>query len=379
MKLTKSILVLMSLSLAGISCGSSDSDDDGTGGGGNGNTDGELVLNTSTNAIKSDGKDYSDFTVYMGDTDVTKDAEIYLVSQTPTVLPSTRYTSTQEGNVAFFASYGDKVSAQTIVKVLSEIPDLPTDDQPANLSFKRRVLALQLTGTACPNCPYMMGSIQEVLKTDVAEKVLFTAIHSYNYDDIMYNKTVAAMGQAYGNGYYPGIGCNMRKEVLNAVGSVDITAGKLKTMINSAYEGNAKAGISASVLRSGNQIIVKASVKASQAGKYRIGAWVLENGIYAKQANSGVTGDYDFDTHNNVVRAAAGVNGDYDFSGDDLGNIKAGETKSFVMTMPVSNEWVLEKCKVVLFVSTPDEGTAKKFYVTNATLCNIDQVVKFEY
>lgn len=375
MKPTKLIFTFMALATISFSCSSSDPDPtpDPT----PGPVDGGIVLDISTNAIKSDGKDYCDFNVKAGDTDVTDKAEIYVVGTT-TPLTSARYTSTQQGNVSFFASYNGNVSSQVNIKVLPEIPELPTDAQPENTNFKRRVLALQFTGTACPNCPYMIGAIHEVQKTDVAEKVLFAGIHSYNYDDIMYNKSAAAIGQSFGNGYYPGVSCDMRKEVLNAVGSITLTASKLETLINNAHADNARAGISGSVIRSGNQIIVKASVKAAQTGNYRISAWVLENGIYAKQSNSTGVTSYDFDTHNNVLRAvASNVN---DYTGDDLGEIQSGATKSYVMSINVDSEWKLEKCKVLLFVTTPDAGgSAKKYYVNNAVLCNLDQVVMYEY
>lgn len=378
MKLTKVLFLFCALALTGSSCSSSNDEEEKETPGGT--TEGELALSLSTNAIKSDGKDYCEFIVKAGETTVTEGVTIYQVENNSTPLSSMRFSSTQEGTYTFFASYGDKVSSQVSVMVLSTIPDMPIDPQPENTSFVRRVLALQFTGTGCPNCPYMIGAIKEIQKTADASKVLFAGIHSYNYDDIMYTKTVAAIGQAYGNGYYPGVGCNMRKNVQNAVSSINVTMTKLQSMINEEYAATAKAGISASAIKSGNQIIVKADIKAAQAGQYRIGAWILEDGIYARQSNNGVTGDYDFDTHNNVVREISGQNGDYDFTGNNLGDIAAGKTKSYVMSFKINSEWNLQNCKIVLFVSTPDvSGSAKKFYVNNAILCNIDQVAKFEY
>ena len=382
MKRTKVFFLCCALALTGMSCSSSNNEGENENPGGNGGTtEGELTLNLSTNAIKSDGKDYCEFIVKAGETTVTEGVTIYQIDNSnSTPLSSTRFSSTQEGTYSFFASYADKVSSQINVIVLPVIPDMPVDPQPENTSFVRRVLALQFTGTGCPNCPYMIGAIKEVLKTTDASKVLFAGIHSYNYDDIMYTKTVATIGQAYGNGYYPGVGCDMRKNVQNAVSSISVTASKLQSMINEEYAASTKAGISASAIKSGNQIIVKTNIKAAQTGQYRIGAWILEDGIYAKQSNNGVSGDYDFDTHNNVVREVNGQNGDYDFTGNSLGNITAGETKSYVMTFKINSEWNLQNCKLLLFVSTPDAtGSAKKFYVNNAILCNIDQVAKFEY
>lgn len=377
MQLRKLFFLFLALSVTGISCSSSDNGEDDNQGDGDSN---EITLTTSTNAIKSDGKDYCEFTVKAGDTDVTQGVEIYRVDNPSSPLSEMRFTSTQEGAYKFFAAYNGKVSSQISIEVLSTIPELPVDPQPSNLSFRKRVLATQFTGTGCPNCPYMIGAIHEVAKTEDAAKVLFAAIHSYNNDDIMYTRTVATIGQTYGNGYYPGISCNLRKNVLNAISSISVTAQKLKTMINEEYSaGEAKAGISASAIKAGNQIIVKANVKAAVTGQYRIAGWILEDGIYARQSNNGVTGDYDFDTHNNVVRTVNGQSGDYDFTGNSLGEISAGQNKSFVMSFPISSEWKLQNCKILFFVSTPDDSSAKKFYINNAILCKIDQVTAFEY
>lgn len=377
MKRIKTLFLFCALALAVSSCSSDDDETDVSGG----TTAGELTLSLSTNAIKSDGKDYCEFIVKAGETTVTDGVTVYQVGSNTVPLSSMRFSSAEEGTYTFFASYGDKVSPQVSVMALSAIPDMPVDPQPENTSFVRRVLALQFTGTGCPNCPYMIAAIKEIQKTEEASKMLFAGIHSYNDDDVMYTRTSAAIGQAYGNGLYPGIGCDMRKHVQNAVRDIQATKTKVLEMINEEYAAApAKAGISASVMKNGSQIVVKADVKAAEAGKYRLGAWLLEDGIRARQANGGVTGDYDFNTHDNVVREVSGQNGDYDFTGNDLGHIAAGEAKSYVMSFRINSEWNLPNCKLLLFVSTPDAGgSAKKFYVNNAILCKLDQTAKFEY
>lgn len=361
-----------------ISSCSSNGENEENGNGGE-TAPGDIVLTLSTNAIQADGKDKCDFTVTMDKEQLTKEVAIYMVGNTTTPLEGLSFTSTKTGEYKFFASYKDKVSKQVTVKVLSQIPDLPADEQPQNTSFKRRIMALQFTGTGCPNCPYMIAAIHEILKSDVADKVIFTGIHAYNSDDIMFTAAMGAIGSTYGNGYYPGVGLDLRKEVLNAVSDVNTTTSRLKNMISKAQEGDAKAGISASVLKTGNEIIVKVAVKAAETGNYKVGAWVLEDGIYAKQSNSTSIKGYDFDTHNNVVREVSGRN-DYDFSGDLLGEITKGETKNHVLNMKINPEWSLQNCKIICFVSTPDAGgAAKKFYITNAAICNIDGAKLFEY
>lgn len=377
MKQTTFIFTFWALALTISSCSSSGENEEN---GKEGETaPGDIILSVSTNAIQADGKDKCNFIVTMDKEPLTKDVEIYMVGNTTTPLEGQSFTSTQTGEYKFFASYKDKVSKQVTVKVLSKIPDLPADAQPQNTSFKRRVMALQFTGTGCPNCPYMIAAIHETLKSDVADKVIFTGIHAYNSDDIMYTSTTGAIGSTYGNGYYPGIGLNLKKEVLNAVGDVTTTTSRLKNMITKEQEGDARAGISAAVIKTGNEIIVKVAVKAAETGNYKVGAWLLEDGIYAKQSDNTSIKGYDFDTHNNVVREVSGRN-DFDFSGDNLGEISKGETQNYVLSMKINPEWNLQNCKIVCFVSTPNAGgSAKKFYITNAVICNIDGAKLFEY
>lgn len=381
MKQTRFIFMFWALTLMISSCSSSTSENGGEepNGNGGGHASGDISLSLSTNAIKADGKDKCDFIVKIGNEQVTKDVEIYAVDNTSTPLGSLSFTTTKTGEYKFFASYKDKVSSQITLKALSQIPDLPADAQPQNTSFVRRVMALQFTGTGCPNCPYMIAAIHETLKSDAADKVIFTGIHAYNSDDIMYTSVMGAMGSTYGNGYYPGIGLDLRKEVLNAVNDVNTTTSRLKSMISKEHEGDAKTGISLAVLKNGNELVIKAAVKAAETGTYKIGAWVLEDGIYAVQSNNTNIKGYDFNTHNNVVREVSGQN-DYDFSGDNLGQIAKGETKNHVLSMKINPEWNLQNCKIVCFVSTPDAGgSTKKFYINNAVICNIDGAKLFEY
>ncbi|MEG2612304.1 MAG: Omp28-related outer membrane protein, partial [Alistipes sp.] len=95
--------------------------------------------------------------------------------------------------------------------------------------------------------------------------------------------------------------------------------------------------------------------------------------------SSGLTADDKFGIHNNVVRQVAGRLSDYDFSGEELGTLAAGATATRILQIPVDTKWVMENCKVIVFVSTPDKAQAEKYYVNNAILCNLGAATAFEY
>lgn len=70
---------------------------------------------------------------------------------------------------------------------LPEIPALPADAQPDKYNgFKRRILAIDHTGTGCGYCPFVIGALREIEQSDYADKVVFVAGHSYNSSDPMY-------------------------------------------------------------------------------------------------------------------------------------------------------------------------------------------------
>lgn len=373
MKLTKFLLTFSIIAALGVSCSDNEK------GGGDEPVSGTVTISTTKSAIKSDGTDFCEFIVKNDGVVVTEGVSIYQGdSQTP--LSSLKFSTTAEGTYTFYASYGTSVSKEKITVVaLSIIPQLPADPQPANTSFSHRVLAMQMTGTGCPNCPYMTVAIRQILGNAAdAQKVFFVGAHGYNQSDPMQTATTAAITQAYGNGAFPAVSTNMRKDkIAGAYSDPTMTRNEVMKLVNAEYNREVKAGVSAAVEKGTDKIIITAGVKAAEAGNYRVGAWVLEDGIVATQANNGVQGD--FNTHDNVVRDVAGRPAKRDFTGDMVGSMAAAEVREHVMTIEINPKWNLDNCKVLVFVSTPDMAEGSDYFVTNCILCDIDATTSFTY
>jgi hypothetical protein len=150
--------------------------------------------------------------------------------------------------------------------------------------------------------------------------------------------------------------------------------------VNSIAASDAKAGISVNpVLYEDGTLVLKVSVKAAVDGEYRVGAWLLEDGIYGQQSDYDGVGDNSFNTHENCVRS---IESRYDgeWAGKDLGAIKAGQTaeKTFVMDVKLtgSKAWNAEKLHLAMIVSSK-EGS--RYVVCNAIDCPIDAPTPFEY
>ena len=150
-----------------------------------------------------------------------------------------------------------------------------------------------------------------------------------------------------------------------------------KQLINERYDAEeAYAGIAVNSKYADGVITLKAVVKAAQTGNYRVGAWLLEDGLKGQQKdNSGLLEDW---MHNldDCVRIADSKASSSNFCGHSLGQIKAGETAERMFIMNMKKSWVPENCELVVFVSRENE---KSYSVTNVVKCPIDGVLQFEY
>ncbi len=118
-------------------------------------------------------------------------------------------------------------------------------------------------------------------------------------------------------------------------------------------------------------------MKAAQTAEFRVGAWLLEDGISGSQSNyrpSVWTGDYN--THDNCVRIADSRVSSSNYTGYSLGTISTGETAEHAFVMTLDESWVTENLHLVLFVTTP-EGNS--WVVNNAVACPVNGTVEFDY
>ncbi|MEG2612850.1 MAG: Omp28-related outer membrane protein [Alistipes sp.] len=342
-------------------------------------SDGKLTIEASPNTIVSDGVDFCEFIVKKGNVQVTEGVQVYMVGETA-ALPALKFSSKKEGEYKFFASYKSDVTSQIIVKVISSIPKLPADAQPSNTAFRRRVMAFELTGTGCGWCPLMIAGIRQFLTTPDAAKALFVGVHSFNDDHKLFSTTNYEFAKTYGTGTFPSMLFDLRRNFVQAEKDPITTAANIAEAVNEEYQGDAKAGLAAASMKVGSNLVVHVAVKAAVEGEYRVGAWLLEDKLEAEQGNqSGLTADDKFSIHSNVARQVAGRPTKYNFSGDPVGKLTAGQTKTHVLQLPLDAKWKLENCKLVVFVSTPDEVGSNKFYINNAIPCPVDATAAFEY
>ena len=357
------------------SCSSLTGDDEGADGPGTPGTTG-LELQVSDMVIQADGKDAAVFTVLSDGKPVSEGVRFYDGATNRQIeLPEMAFTTTETGTYTFWAAYGTSHTETVSVTAIGfPVPELPDDPDPENTSFSRRVLLTQFTGTGCGYCPGMITLLRNLMEDEgYSSRMILAACHSYNSDDPAY--LTDRLDQAMGVSGYPMVVADMYL----AYNNYNNLSG-LKNVIDQAYGRNdTKAGISARAELDGNTLVVLASVKAAAASEFRIGAWLLEDGISGRQSNyNQAAWNGDYDTHDNCIRIADSKVSNINFTGYSLGSIDEGETAEYAFVMTLEDDWVAENCKVVLFVTSADEGS-KNYSVDNAVACGIDSEVSFMY
>ena len=298
---------------------------------------------------------------------VTNDATIYDKSHDFAQVENP-FTPTVDGDYTFYAVVGDAISKDFKVTVTPEVPALPEDTDAANTSFKHRILLVDHTGNTCGYCPQMMKALKEIEESGDFDGKYYEAMsHSYANTDPAFSGAAASISSHYGLQGYPTLTYNFYHPT-----SSSYNAEHIKGQINALWKESADAGIAASTNLAAKSVVVNAEVKAAVDGEYSITAWLLEDGIYAKQTNA--TAEW-MNTHNNAIRQAATTS---PLTGYELGVLKAGETAEQILNLTIARDtWNRDNMKVMLIVSK--KGDNKKFDVANVVICPINDSVTYDY
>lgn len=369
----KSLFILSALSmLFSASCTTTEPD-----------LDGKPILEISKSRIVNDGVDAVTFAVTINGVDVTADSKIYTMNTSAELYSGTTFTSTEVGKYRFFANCFDKSTPEVIIVVNKPAVGLPEDPQPASTDFYNRVMVMQFTGTGCGFCPAVSAALKDLVKSDYKDKMEIVSIHAFNANDPMYSKIAVDISGSMGITGFPMVAYNMRSKTTHShQGPIIATRKKIESLINSQYEDVSFAAISASSVKVGNDLEVSVSVKAGETGEYRVGLYILEDGVKVAQSGDGPDYDgYDLNIHNNAVRATY-EGSDYPFYGENLGVIEAGKESSVLLNAKLSESWKvsdLSKCRLVIYVTSRDSETAAKFYTRNIIACPLEGKVPYAY
>ena len=384
----KKILYFFLASMLLLSCDGMDVPDTGEGGTSDqGTTEQEkvhvLTLTADTYYIKAGSDDACEFAVCLNGEPLEEGFVIRNITA-GTEHSGTSFSAAEVGETRFSASYELSEDGETIVLTTSpvtveavtyDVPAAVQDPDSSNLSFVKRVLFTQFTGTECTACPAMKLALYQFLaREDVEGKVVLAAAHCGIFTDGDPAKLNEGLDQALGANVKPHLDINLKQRSWQTTSGTD----RLQSEFNAAYRSaDAKGGIAVSPILDNGVLRIKVSVKAALKDKFRVGLWLLEDGIEGVQ--QGADSDDEFYTiHDKCVRAVCGeVKDQEDYSGVLLGDIDQGGTAEHVFEIPVEEKWVLENCHMAVFITTPN--AKGKYYVNNVVDCPLTGQTPYEY
>lgn len=378
MKTLKSLALICLGALLFVGCDpdNNDGEQDGTKG---------LVLKADKYEIYDNGEDVATFRLTFNGEPVTEDYTIYDENDNP--IDGNTFSSTKIGYYEFWAEWGAAMTKTnigiTVIATPPAAPAVPTDKNPTKLNFHRRVMLIQFTGTGCGYCPSMVTALHAIANNqETKNQFILAAAHIGGYagSDPALMTEGKTLDDAFGISSYP----NLIVDMVPNNGSVYATEAYLKSQINTALNRvSVKGGIAANAEYHAekNYVMVNALVKAKETAEFRIGAWLLEDGIEGVQtvyADANTVPGINYNIHNNCIRKVKSQQptDDFDFTGLTLGTIEAGKTKSQEFAFSLKNAWNSENLHVVIFISTKENG---KWRINNIINAPINGSVDFEY
>ena len=348
----------------------------------------ELKIASDRNLVQT-GVDEATITVTLGEEVITKDVTFFDGNNKVIDLPGFKFKASKVGDYVIWASYGTYISEKITIKATDlAIPASPKDPKPASTDFKARVLITEFTTVGCTYCPAVKEIIHGLLENpEMADKMVVTECHSGlvgGYADPCYLHDRSFEDYCAITGF-PTVKLDIDYLVKDrtAIGSA------VKDMI-AAKEGTVP-GIAVNAKCENNNVVAKVTVKAAADATYRVGAFLLEDGIYAEQKSA--TADW-MHTHNNVIRY---VDAAYKttYYGHPVADIEAGKTADIMFSWLLEDIWKYgsekgainggiawpernnDKLHMVVFVSMSDGNGG--YYVANVIDCPINGETPFEY
>ncbi len=347
-----------------------------------------LKISLDKTVVQTDGEDFVTLTVSLGDKILTEadGVNFYKKSKTslaPVTLPEFKFSTTEKGKHVIMAEYGTYMSEETAIHGISvELPETPEDTKPESTAFKARVLVIEFTGTECGFCPAMKTLFKKTLENEtVNERVVLVECHTYNNNDPCYLQT--GFDESYDARGYPDVRCDLYYKFNNYKASVSELTGLLNDLHDAKKDG--AAGLAVNSILDGDQVITRVTVKSAEAGEYRVGAFLLEDGIYGQQ--TGMTATWQ-NTHNHVIRYIDAQ----DYIGHPIGTVEVGKTADYVFVWDLNDiyengspSWaqpfVRENLHIAVYVSakTADDKGRTFWYVNNAVDCPLTGETAYDY
>ena len=387
------IIKLASLLVAAVmlaSCGGED---------GSSVTKKALILTSDKNLIMTDGEDHVTFTLTLDGVPVTENVTFYDKKNNILEVEDFEFYADEPGEYVIWANYGTYNSNQVTIKATDlELPDVVEDPNPESTSFKVRSLLVEFTTVGCAACPSMKTILHEALEDEAtADKLVVTSCHAGLVNAVAdpcyvhtgFDDFIRITG-------YPTVSMDMYGLWDNS--SIGGSSTFKQTVSNFVAAKTTAPGISVNSVCDKGELVARVTVKSAETAQYRIGAFLVEDGIVATQTNTSVDWMH---THNGVIRyidsryyTASGEQ----FYGHLLGEVEEGKTADYLFAWSLDDIWTegndkgeiyggikwdpfkMDDLHLVVFVTTIARTEKNEFYyVANVIDCPLNGETPFEY
>lgn len=344
--------------------------------------EGKPVLTVSTDLFVADGEEGVEFTVKVGDVDVTAESTIYVDNKPIT---GNFFTTTEAKFYKAFATYNGQTSNKLSIQAANPAlyVELPEDTLADKFSgFHHNVLMTQATGTWCGFCPYMIRSI-ELFREYGSNAANTVVVATHSGDEFSCKASEAAVSALHVQGF-PSSFFNLNPEAIVENNDPNINSEVINASAGMELKEKAHVGIAARVVTNSSKsvIAVRAAVKVGKTGAYRINAWLVEDKLPAYQSSNWYEFSNGMSTvlieHDFVLRGASCLS---PIQGELLGgksSCEQGETIEYYYEFDADDADFVDvaNCKVVVLVSA---ASGKNFYVNNVIECPVGKSVPFAY
>lgn len=308
-------------------------------------------------------------------TDVTKFVSIYDSQLNKISNPWTPETS---GSYTFNATYGAESSNNVTITVMAQMPEVPADPQPENLTFNHRVVLIDHTGVNCGYCPMMTESLKLLEETDWHIHYNEVTCHAGSMagGDPGNSAAANALNEMQEPEGYPNLNINFYGATIGNYGGQTTVNKVIAAFQQCVKQDGADVGISMAVEGDNSNIYCAAQVKAKAAKEYKVVAWLLESGIKSDR-QAGATKDY-HKIYNYALRNISGQYSKNNVAGESVGVIEKGQTYDVALSLPItSTKWKWENMGVLVIVSAKDANN--RWEVVNSSYCKVGESKAFEY
>lgn len=322
----KKIFYILACTLfAGFAAGCSGSEENGTAS--------KLTLNVDKTSITADGADKCVFTVKM-EGEAVEDAAIWQIGTPNLKLGGYEFTTATAGSYTFEARYNGETSERVTVHATE--PEVPAGPE----KYYRKVVVMKLTGTGCSFCPAADLQLVSLVERN-PDRFVLMSMHGYNSDDPMNVDCAQTLYSRFGITAYPGAVVDLRTRPGYSGSSPYSFC--TKEMKESLANYPATCGLRVDSKIADGKLDFTVGVTSNTGGNYRLGVFVMEDGIIYPQTVNGITQeDY---KHDHTVRQMVSKTLD----GDSLGKLEADKEVTRTFSVELNKDWNAENLYIVAF------------------------------